>query len=121
MRLKPGRAAESVRAKYILESLLGFCHLGISLYIIYLFFLKSVYDPPVTPYFSPWCDAVLGLTRALKAVPSESRLAPALVGPPCVQAVRVVAALVRAGRALVVVCKKRKKQCSYVCRVAVFL
>lgn len=101
-RLKPCWAAESVRAKYILESLLGSCHLGISPCIFFSFLFFSL-------YFSPWCDAVLGLTRALKAVPSESGLAPALVGPPCVQAVRVVAALVRAGRTLVVVCNKRKE------------
>lgn len=54
--------------------------------------------------------SVLGLTRALKAVSSESSLAPALVGPLRVEAVGVVAALMRASRALVVVCGRGKRQ-----------
>lgn len=50
-----------------------------------------------------FCEAVFGLTGTFKAVASETRLAPALVGSSSVQAVTVVAALVGTGCTLILV------------------
>lgn len=57
---------------------------------------------------SGFCEAVLGLTRAFKAIASEARLAPALVGSQSVQAVSMVAALLGASCTLIMVwnCEK---------------
>lgn len=53
------------------------------------------------------------LTRAFKAIASEARLAPALVGSLSVQTDSVVAALVGAGCTLIIVWNWKKPICTF--------